>query len=250
MFVFSHRNMSAQVLSTFLRIDETSVEVERFKAFEMYYETTWLAIRHGQPAEVDYMGSFNDEHIRTIVEVISNWVQDGTACFRKTLRALLWKKSLFQAGSKRQMDEDTLNRLIDFALRLWLVLNVRDEDFAPGADSIQWSDNISLQDFVAGQFPKPRLMGAVDEKTFLPDNFTVIKLREFSGIKIHWTYSLDDHLELDRDHRILKVFPLKHYLQALRKRFVRNVPARSVLTKLNREAATSKSFPARLSTNI
>ena len=215
-------NMKARILSAFLHLDEISVDVERFKAFENYYALTWLAIRQGQPAEADYMGLFTDEHIRIIVEVISNWVQDGTACHRKTLRTLLWKKDQFQCDPEERIDEDTLNRLIDFALRLWLVLNIRDEDFAPGADSIQWNDNISLQDFVARQFPKPRLMDAVDKNLFVPDNFTVVKLCDFSGIKVDWTYSLDDHLDLDRDHRVLKVFPLKHYLQALRKRFEEN----------------------------
>jgi hypothetical protein len=117
--------------------------------------------------------------------------------------------------------EDSINRTIDLSLRLWLVINVRDDDFTPGIRSIQWDDSPSLQAFIASQFPKPRLFKELSEKMFdfvLPDNFTIVKLKRYSGIKIDWTYDLSEHLDFDKDHRILKVFPLKSYMYGLRKR--------------------------------
>lgn len=52
----------------------------------------------------------------------------------------------------------------------------------------------------------------------LPDNFTMVKLKRYSDIKVDWTDDLSEHLSLDRDDRILKVFLLKHYVNELRKR--------------------------------
>jgi hypothetical protein len=129
------------------------------------------------------------------------------------LREALAKDSHFERHS-----EESLNRTIDLALRLWLVLNIRDDEYAPGAHSIQWEDGTSLQSFISQQFPKPRMLRDLSERMFdfvLPDNFTIVKLKRYSGIKVHWTYDLSEHLDLDKDHRILKVFPLKHYVNEL-----------------------------------
>ena len=202
-------------LSTFLNVPENGITLERFAAYQSYHDRTWESLRHGFPPEAESMETVTDEHIHIIVKTISNTALKSL-CQRADLREALAKDSHFEHHS-----EESLNRTIDLALRLWLVLNIRDDEYAPGAHSIQWEDGITLQTFIAQQFPKPRMLRDLSERMFdflLPDNFTMVKLKRYSGIKVHWTYDLSEHLDLDKDHRILKVFPLKYYVNELRRR--------------------------------
>jgi hypothetical protein len=163
------------------------------------------------------MDPVGDEHIRTIVDLISREVLHGKPCQREVLRDTLAKQQQFKHHSMESLDHT-----IHLALRIWLVLNMRDEDYAPGVHSTQWDDSKSLQTFVADQFPKPRLFKDLSEKMFdfvLPDVFTMVKLKRYSGIKVDWTYDLSEHLDFNKDHRILKVFPLKYYVNGLKKRY-------------------------------
>lgn len=213
-------------LATFLNIPEGETNPEGFSKFRDYYDRTWTALNEGDPPEAESMGPIRDEHIRIIVDLVSKEIIYGRPCQRKILRETLGKASQFNSHV-----EDSINRTVDLALRLWLVMNIRDDDFAPGVHSIQWDDSESLQSFIASQFPKPRLFKELSEKMFdfvLPDNFTIVKLKRYSGIKIDWTYDLSEHLDLDKDHRILKVFPLKAYMYGLRKRS--ESPRRKVLS--------------------
>jgi hypothetical protein len=215
-------------LATFLNIPEEKTNPEGFSKFQDYYDRTWAALKLGDPPESHMLDAVQDEHIQRIVDLISKEITFGRPCQRKLLRETLERDSQFEHHA-----EDSINRTIDLSLRLWLVLNIRDDDFAPGVHSIQWDDSKSLQAFIASQFPKPRLFKEFSEKMFdfvLPDNFTIVKLKRYSGIKIDWTYDLSEHLDLDKDHRILKVFPLKAYMYGLRKRS--ESPSRKVVPLL------------------
>jgi hypothetical protein len=203
-------------LALFLQLPQSETNLEAFSKYWAYYDRTWAALKQGDPPESEIMDIIQDEHIQRIVNLISKEIISGRPCQRETLRETLERDLQFDHHS-----EDSINRTIDLSLRLWLVMNVRDDDFAPGVHSIQWDDSKSLQLFIASQFPKPRLFKELIEKMFdfvLPDNFTIVKLKRYSGIKIDWTYDLSEHLDLDKDHRILKVFPLKAYMYGLRKR--------------------------------
>lgn len=208
------------MLATFLNISENEITLEKFAAYRIYHNQTWESLKQGFPPEAESMAQVSDTHVRIIVSLISSMILKAP-CQRETLREALSKNSHFEDHS-----EESLNRTIDLALRLWLVLNIRDDEYAPGAHSMQWDDGISLQSFIAQQFPKPRMLRDLGQKMFdfiLPDNFTMVKLKRFSGIKVHWTYNLSEHLDLDKDHRILKVFPLKYYVNGLRRRCVETV---------------------------
>lgn len=202
-------------LSTFLNISEDEISLERLAAYQSYYDRTWESLRNGYPPEVESMAPVSDEHVRIIAALIGSSILD-LPCQRETLREALSKDLHFADHS-----EESLNRTIDLALRLWLVLNIRDDEYAPGAHSVQWDDGVSLRSFITQQFPKPRMLRDLSERMFdfvLPDNFTMVKLKRYSGIKVHWTYDLSEHLDLDKDHRILKVFPLKYYVNELGRR--------------------------------
>jgi hypothetical protein len=158
------------------------------------------------------------EHVQIIVKIISKVVLDGSACYRKDLRSALAQEGAFQSHS-----EDSLNRTIDLALRLWLAINIRDDEYCPAVRSAQWDDHTSLEHFIVAQFPRPRLIKELNEKMsdyVLPGNFTMVKLKHWSAIKVDWTYDLSEHLDFDKDVRILKVFPLKGYVNGLRRKSV------------------------------
>jgi hypothetical protein len=206
---------SAQ-LAIFLQEPNTKIDLKTFSSYKLYYKRTWDSLRNGDPPEADLMDSVNQEHITSIVEAICKTVQNGESCQRAVLKRELRGKSNFASHSN-----ESLNRTIDLALRLWLVLNIRDEDFAPGMCSVQWDDTTPLQSFIATQFPRPRFLKELSEKMFdfaLPESFNMRNLKRWSGIKPEWTDNFSEHLDLDKDHRILKVFPLKQYMYALRKR--------------------------------
>jgi hypothetical protein len=205
------------ILAAFLRIPDNKVEHERCTTYISFYNRTWNMLGLELHAEAGTTQSITKEQVRVIVETISSEVSKARTCQRVALRAALSHDSQFQ-----NLSTESLNQAISVALRLWLVLNIREGRTAPGTKPIKWNDEISLQDLVAKQFPSPRLLKELSEQRFdfvLPSNFTVVNLRRFSGIKVDWTYSLNEHLDLDRDHRRLKIFPLKYYLQGVRKRY-------------------------------
>ncbi|KAF4624886.1 hypothetical protein G7Y89_g13286 [Cudoniella acicularis] len=206
-----------EVLRTFLQCEEEKVELERFGSYQAYHDRSWLALKSGHPPEADSMEPITHEHIQMVVKLISDDVLTSKYCQRKGLGEGMIKNLLFQHHS-----EESMNRTIDLALRLWLVLHIRDDEFSWGTHSIQWDDQKPLQTFIAEQFPKPRMLKDLSERMFdfvLPDNFTMVKLKRYSGIKVHWTDNLSEHLDFDKDHRILKNFPLKYYVNSLRRRF-------------------------------
>ena len=211
----SETSATGRTLSTFLNVPEDELALGQFLSYQKYWEQTWGSLKKGDPSEWESMVPVTDEHIRLVVTTISSTALDPQ-CQREDLREALAKDSLFKSNSK-----ESVNRTIELALRLWLVLNFRDDEYSPGVHSIQWEDGISLRNFISQQFPKPRMLRDLSERMFdfvLPDNFTMVKLKRYSGIKVHWTYDLSEHLDLDKDHRILKVFPLKHYVNELKRR--------------------------------
>ena len=204
------------ILVTLLRPSEGKIEPDEYGAYLNYYEDTWVSLRESEEGMV--LGPVGHDDVRIVVENITNQVLSGSPCQRQNLRSELSRDSRFQF---QRADKSALNGIIDLALRLWLTLNIRDRKFAFATHSIQWDDDTSLQAFVAKQFPEPRLQRELGEKMFdfvLPDDFTVVKLRRYSGVKVDWTTSLNEHLDWDRKHRTLKVYPLKSYVRQLRKR--------------------------------
>ena len=206
------------VLATFLDVPEEDIDLKSFESYRQYHDKTWAALTAGEPPESDSMGPVSNEHVRAIVGEIVSIAVDGLSCYRPALRRALLKNSLFNPSPEGK--PESLNRMIDLALRLWLVLYIRD-GFAHAAKSISWDDTTSLQELIGGQFRKPRLLSELREKMFdiaLPDHFNALNLRRYSGIKVKLTSSLNEHLELDRERSKLKIFPLKYYLYGLRKR--------------------------------
>ncbi|MCJ1384538.1 hypothetical protein MMC17_007655 [Xylographa soralifera] len=93
---------------------------------------------------------------------------------------------------KQKLPEENdvfLNRSIDLALQVWLMINARDRtnDTSPVT---KWSGDKSLDHLVEDLF------------------------RRYSGVKIVWTRYISEHLSFDdeQEYRKLKIFPYKRWL--------------------------------------
>ncbi|EXJ60138.1 hypothetical protein A1O7_04290 [Cladophialophora yegresii CBS 114405] len=110
-----------------------------------------------------------------------------------------------------------LNRSIDLAIRLWLMVNTQDLEFAGlrhEATSVQWDDENTLEDFVGSLFPHSRWQLTAQSNRLSPF-FTVAFMQDVCGLRIQRTTSLHDHLQLDRFRKELKIFPYKCHIKAL-----------------------------------
>ncbi len=210
-----------RLLAVFLQKPEVDIQIKRYYPYLQYYHERCLALKYSASAEADYMINITHEHILAVVNSAVSQMQEKKPCYRNHLRRLLLEKREF-----RHYSEQCIEQTINLALRLWLLLNVRDVLFAPGTRAIQWNDDLPLQEFVAAQFPGPSLLihcVGSNQDTSLPSSFTVANMRRFSGIRIEWTHSLCDHLLFDKDHRTLQIFPLKLYLQGLKIRYAQDL---------------------------
>ena len=114
-------------------------------------------------------------------------------------------------------DNEGLNRSINLAIRLWLMINAQEPEFQSlrkGATSIQWNDETKLSAFLQSLFPNSR-WGITPQSNRLGPQFTAVFMQRICDLKIEWTLSLYDHLRLDRQRKALKIFPYKGHLQAL-----------------------------------
>ncbi|MCJ1397731.1 hypothetical protein MMC11_000927 [Xylographa trunciseda] len=118
-------------------------------------------------------------------------------------------KQVAEEQTLQDRDEAFLDRSIDLALQVWLMLNSRDRanDTSPVT---KWNETESLEDLVKDIFP------VGDESTDLRFNyrFTAVNIERNSGVKIVWTRYLSEHLSFDdeQDYRKLKIFPDKNWL--------------------------------------
>ncbi len=111
-------------------------------------------------------------------------------------------------------DNLSIDRSIDLSVRLWLMLNVRDEELSvvtPQTPTLHWSDALSLEQFISAHFPLSVTELTMRESRLDP-SFTVANLVRICGLQIQWTASLEDHLRLDRRRKILSVFSFKDFL--------------------------------------
>lgn len=107
-----------------------------------------------------------------------------------------------------------INRSINFAIRLWLMINTQDSEFSGlrhEATPVQWDDESTLSAFLQSLFPHSRWQVSAQSSRFGP-HFTAAFMTDVCGLTLQWTTSLHDHLRLDRFHKVLKVFPFKCHL--------------------------------------
>lgn len=108
--------------------------------------------------------------------------------------------------------EDAINCSVDFAIRIWLTMNVREDRLhTPHTPLIHWDDVLTLEGFVARNFPRG-LDRSSTELLPLDHTFTAANLRLLSGVSIKCTPCLADHLRFQPKDKVLKVYPFKRIL--------------------------------------
>jgi hypothetical protein len=180
---------------------------ESLDQYFQYYEQELRLLRLGTAPSTWQAGHLAATDHEDIIEIVRALQQHRTE-----------EKEVIQdklSGRFPQADADCLERSIDLALRLWLLLNVRSLQFQslrPLNSCIQWPPACTLNAFVRNLFPSSRWAVSAKESR-LDVHFTAVAMVDICGIRIHWTPSLQDHLLLDRRHRILHIFPHKRVLE-------------------------------------
>ena len=114
----------------------------------------------------------------------------------------------------RDASIESWNRCIDLAIRILLMLNVREPQYAlqtPQTPVVQWNDEATLLSFVTKQFAcSTKFISGRDRRVH--PLFTVANMASICGLRVEWTQSLEDHLRLDRRAKVLRIFPYKKCL--------------------------------------
>jgi hypothetical protein len=174
-----------------------------YQSYFRYYGTECRRLQFGISKEAwqsTSMAANTHEHMILIVNTLAL----DKSRNRPAVRALL--RQHFPSSHDLALD-----RSIDFALRAWLTMNVREESFAlhtPRTPTIQWDDSSSLAGFVLRNFPRATTTSSYP----LDHTFTAANINRLSGIDIEWTPCLADHLRFDKRRRLLRVYPFKQTL--------------------------------------
>jgi len=116
----------------------------------------------------------------------------------------------------RSRDDSRIDRSLDLALRLWLMVSSGGESyFIPGQTLLSWHDDESLIDAIARRFPK--LTNSQLGKFNLSPALTAYNLVRLGGFPIKWTCNLVDHLAL-KNNRLHICHPIS-VLRALEARY-------------------------------
>lgn len=181
------------------------------KAFEDYFhyyeeEIDWL--QRGVTLETDQLAGIVAKTHDDLL-IIAKILRENAHCNKSEIRAKSRQRDEFHDGQDWAFD-----RSIDITIRMWLQINIRDDDSGKGVPEVQWDEAATFAEFLSGLFPIENWeLGAKERR--LDPYFTGANMVEICGLKIGWTTSLEDHLRLDRREKILWVFPQKRTLQAL-----------------------------------
>ena len=114
-------------------------------------------------------------------------------------------------------DQLGINQSINLAIRLWLMVNIQEPEFAGlrhEATPIQWNDKSTLRSFFQSLFPHSHWQVTAQSSRLGP-HFTAAFMQRVCGLSIEWTTNLQDHLLLNRQRRAVRIFPYKCHSQAL-----------------------------------
>ena len=200
------------ILNNFWRADPTVATRRRYEPYFEYYQNEMKALSIGLDEESQLlrrMAAKTHEDIRLIVDTLAKERDSDLA------KVIAEVKTIFPNHS----DDDTAIKLsIDLALRVWLLLNVREPSNnlntvnVGNMELLCWtSDTSTLQEFVNRQFLRsvsPAHDISVSESR-LDGDFTAYNLNRLYNITIQWTHSLADHLRFDLEDRVLHIFPYR-----------------------------------------
>ncbi|KAK4450252.1 hypothetical protein QBC34DRAFT_484515 [Podospora aff. communis PSN243] len=175
--------------------DSPSTFIAQHSSFFSYYEEEIKRLRIGILHSTQPISNLAAKTHQDIAEI----------CLTiKNLRSCPRTQILDQLRAKFPNEQDlSIGRSIDLTVRLWLMLNIRDDALGvrtPHRTAINWRDSMSLERVLDEEFPK-----------FPPEPW---KRQTRLSPLFTWTESLGDHLRLDMRGKILWVFPHKAFLLA------------------------------------
>jgi len=194
------------IVKQFWEKDIANKRGEAYRAYFRYYSTECRRLQIGISKESwlsSSMAAKTHEDILFIARTLSLEKESR----RPDVRALVRHRF----GSS---DDLSLNRSIDFALRSWLTMNVREECFSlhtPRTPTMEWDDGTTLAEFVGRNFPSASPAASTTSLQF-DHAFTVASMNRLSGIEVEWTPCLADHLRFDKRRRIVRIYPFKQIL--------------------------------------
>ena len=185
----------------------TSADVDYFGDYFIFYERELSTLGLGQWSQFHpspHIAAATHSDLLRVLRVL----QANASSTKGTIRREL--------GAELAVDaEDKLDRTLELALRLWLMINVRDETrrlHTLRTPVVVWKDDWNLNSLLKETFPiSDWALGAKESR--LHPTFTVVFMVEICGVYLEWTDCLADHLRLDLGTKILKVFPYKEFLQ-------------------------------------
>jgi hypothetical protein len=199
--------LKKKIVSRFWRKPGEAVILEHYDTYFEYYNTTCHALFVGfSSKEINTLSINSHEDLLHMVDVFWELCKDTPNFDRPQARSALKK-----CPKHRNEPQDKINNSIDVLLRLWLTIRVQNSDFSPAAKTLQWDDTSTVQDFLTQHFPSPRSHSS-DPGLPLESNFTAVNLYRMCGIRVSWTYQLEDHLKYDIENRIVCVYSLSQCL--------------------------------------
>ena len=181
-------------------------KLETYEPYFQYYATECRRLRLGIAKEAwqsSTMAATTHADILQVVQILSLDKRTNRPGVRLILRQRF-----------PNAEDLAINRSIDFALRIWLMLNVREECYSmhtPRMPVLQWDDTTTLAVFVAQSFPSTA--DTATHSLQLDHSFTAANINRLSGIDVEWTPCLADHLRFDKRRRLLKIYPFKQILR-------------------------------------
>ena len=111
-------------------------------------------------------------------------------------------------------NKTSIDNAINFAVRVWLMLNVGAEKVGiyPGKTQVEWQDSEGLQQLVHRCFPNQASNESCQDGR-IPYAFNAYNLERIGGLEIVWTDHLPDHLKLNED---LCTVSLYHHARILK----------------------------------
>lgn len=180
-----------------------SIDVSQYSSFIRYYGRECRLLQLGVSKDV---WASSEMIAKTHTDIL--WIVDRISHERMAHRPKIRESLRQHFGAASDI---SINRSIDFALRIWLTMNIREKKFVlhtQGTTVLQWDDHSTLVDFVTRNFPHAKSQTTEQ----LDHNFTAANINRFSGIEIEWTPCLADHLKLNKSQKILRIYPFKQIL--------------------------------------
>lgn len=111
--------------------------------------------------------------------------------------------------------ERSMDHLCDLTIRMWLMINVLDDEIDLVDDDAPrkpWREDQTLEDLIKSLFARTKVELNLKESRLDP-HFTASNLVKLCGLRLEWTRCLANHLRLDRRKKVLWVFSYKAFLQ-------------------------------------